>query len=136
MCPFALDRVLAIIFNNCTNIGYFPAQWKDAKMVPIPKRGNSREVADFRPISMLSNIGKLYERVILDWIEKHCSANAIIPSFQFGFEKGHSTEQALIVFSETIIRSLRRQESTVCLDLDHSVVYPVMALFFRGKWWG
>ena len=62
--PEATLRLLAVIFNNCINNGYFPLAWKRAKILPMKKKPDSKKPEDFRPISLLSNIFKLFEHVI------------------------------------------------------------------------
>lgn len=63
--PETAFTFLTIIFNNCINNGYFPTAWKAAKIIPIKKKTDSETVSDFRPISLLSNIGKVLERIRL-----------------------------------------------------------------------
>lgn len=88
-------RNLTIIFNNALNLGYFPAVWKQEKILAIPKKSTANSASNnFRPISLLSNLGKLYESIINDLIIDF-SANKIIPDNQFGFRQGHFTIHAI-----------------------------------------
>ena len=69
--PDSTLKLLAIIFNNCINNGYFPSAWKIAKILPIRKTRDSIKPEDFRPISLLSNIGKLFEHKGIKGITQH-----------------------------------------------------------------
>ena len=49
------------LYNTCLNTGYFPKQWSEGFIVPIPKHVN---VSNYRGISLLSNLGKLFTRIL------------------------------------------------------------------------
>jgi hypothetical protein len=109
---------LCVIINNCINNGYFPKVWKVAKLIPILKNKRSTEVTNFRPISLLSNLGKILERVIAEKIDDFCDENSIIPQNQFGFRKSHSTTDALLRLHNDINEGLREKKSSIILKLD------------------
>ena len=91
---------LAILFNNCLNLAYFPQKWKTAKVIIIKKKGKeSSNPASYRPISLLPNISKIFETVLNSALREHCETNNIIPEHQFGFKHGHSTIHALSKFT-------------------------------------
>lgn len=108
---------LAILFNNCINNGYFPAAWKTAKIIPIKKHRNSNTPDEFRPISLLSNIGKLFEHIIKEKINNEFLFNPI-SNYQFGFQQFHSTQHALLKFHSDITNKLREKTSTDAISLD------------------
>jgi uncharacterized protein YlbG (UPF0298 family) len=116
--PFSAFRYLSIIFNNCRNNGYFPTTWKIARLIPIPKNKRNNEITNFRPISLLSNLGKLLERVICEKFDEFCEENNVIPKNQFGFRKNHSTTDALLKLHNDIVEGLRQKESSIILKLD------------------
>ena len=82
---------LSIILNHCISQGVFPNQLKVAKVIPVYKSGPSNDLQNYRPISPLSSLSKIFEKVIqrrlVSFLERH---NLIIPS-QFGFRHKHST---------------------------------------------
>ena len=61
---YIISAPLAEIFNNCIDTGYFPCSLKIARVVSIFKAKNLRSVQNFRPISILSVFGKIFERYI------------------------------------------------------------------------
>lgn len=74
---------LALIFNACLRLSYFPTQWKHAKVIGIKKPNKlPSDPASYRPLSLLSKLGKLFERIILERLTKHLSDNNIIPEQQ------------------------------------------------------
>lgn len=83
---------IANIFNRCFELGYFPKCWRFAKVIPIRKPGKDPCLASsYRPISLLSVLSKIFERILHARMEDHCDVNNIITEIQFGFRKGHST---------------------------------------------
>lgn len=115
--PDTTLNLLTILFNNCLNNCYFPTAWKSAKIIPIKKKDASDRVEDFRPISLLSNIGKLFEHVLK---EKLVNSFIIDPisSYQFGFQRHHSTQHALLKFHSDVCCNLRDKKCTVAISLD------------------
>lgn len=78
------------------NYSYFLSKWKKAKVIPLPKKDKDKALpTSYRPISLLSNIGKVYEMVINDIINKYCEENNLLPENQFGFRARHSTIHAI-----------------------------------------
>ncbi|XP_058983356.1 uncharacterized protein LOC101889084 isoform X4 [Musca domestica] len=115
--PESAIKLLVIVFNNCLNNGHFPPSWKISKIIPIKKKNSSENVADFRPISLLSNIGKLFEAVLKSKIENEFVINPL-SYYQFGFRPGNSTQHALLKLHSDIVYNLRLQNSTVAVSLD------------------
>lgn len=115
--PDICFKFLTIVFNNCLNNCYFPTMWKSAKILPLKKKENSNRVEDFRPISMLSNVGKIFEHILKMKLEGEFVINPI-SDFQFGFKRFHSTQNALLKFQSDIVNNLRSRICTVAISLD------------------
>ena len=64
--PLNYIYYFAIIFNNCLNIAYFPSAWKTAKLITIKKKDkDGSQLSSYRPISLLPNISKVFETLII-----------------------------------------------------------------------
>ena len=110
---------LKFIINSCLKLNHFPKIWKHAKVIPIPKPGKpAHEVSSYRPISLLSSISKILERVLLRRINDHLDENNIIPNQQCGFRTGRSTSHQLIKVIKTARESIKRKKSTGMIFLD------------------
>ena len=62
--PDELSVILAKLFNMSIEFGSIPVQWKAVVVAPVYKKGNIADVSDYRPISILSLISKIFERAI------------------------------------------------------------------------
>jgi hypothetical protein len=87
---------LTYIFNSCIKLSFFPKSWKHALVVPIPKPGKDRtNPSNYRPISLLSSLSKIFERTLLKKLNSLITSNNIIPNHQCGFRASHSTSHQL-----------------------------------------
>ena len=64
-------------------------------MVPVFKSGNKRVVANYRPIYLLPNFSKIFEKLCYQRLDTSFRKHSIISSFQYGFRAGHSTKHAV-----------------------------------------
>lgn len=110
---------LKFIINSCLKLEHFPKVWKHAKVIPIPKPGKpTNEVSSYRPISLLSSISKILERILLNRINDHIEDNNIIPNEQCGFRTGRSTSHQLIKVIKTAKENFSEKKSTGVIFLD------------------
>lgn len=112
-------RFLALVFNRCFQLAYFPARWKVGKVIPIPKPGKDPTApTSYRPITLLSAVSKLFERLILQRLMAHIDEHQVIAPEQFGFRKGHSTVHQLVRVENTIHRNKALSNNTAIVLLD------------------
>ena len=116
--PELFAPILSKIFNKCIHIGYYPKQLKVARVVPVHKGGDSNDINNYRPISVLTQFNRLFERVLATRLMSFFEKNKIITSKQFGFLKRHSTEHAILDLKEFIMESLSKKKITAVLFLD------------------
>ena len=88
--------VLSEVFNISISLGRYPTKLKLSKIVPVFKSDDETDPNNYRPISLLSNFNRIFERLMytrmMNYIEKH----NLIYSSQYGFRKGHSTQHAIL----------------------------------------
>ena len=87
---------LTKIFNLSIKTGSFPSLWKKSNIVPIPKANDNHNPSNYRPISLLSILGKLLEKHVHHITAKHVSTNPQFANVQWGFQSGKSTVTALL----------------------------------------
>ena len=108
---------------------YLPKEWKIHKIIPIFKSGDKSCVKNYRPISLLCCVSKVFERIIYNSIISHITAN--ISATQFGFLQHRSTTQQLVIFLDSIIDSFNCRSQTDIIYFDirkafDSVSHPIL----------
>ena len=97
------------VFNSCWSSHLFPQSWRRSIVVPIPKKGKDRsKVQNYRPISLTSCLGKLYERLVKPQIERLCRLTGALPPSQAGFRAGRSTTDHCVALAEQLRRARAR----------------------------
>lgn len=95
---------VADVLNICIKNGHFPTQWKKALLVLIPKEKIESEIPKTRPICLLNEVAKLFERILVNrlvnWMEEHEEAS--LSPAQFGFRQSRSTTDAIMELTEFI----------------------------------
>jgi hypothetical protein len=86
-----LSPHLVKLFNSSLSKSYFPDNWKLANVVPIYKKGDKTNVTNYRPISLLSCIGKTFEKCVFKHMYNFLQERQIITSLQSGFTPGDSS---------------------------------------------
>ena len=78
------------------SVGVYLSKLKMAKIIPIFKHGDSLDANNYRPISLLSNFNKIFEKLMCKRMESFIEASNILSSSQYGFRKAHSTQHAVL----------------------------------------
>ena len=86
--------------------GQFPSVLKIAKVIPIHKKQSRVDYTNYRPISLLSNIEKIIEKLMYKRLSNFLDINNLIYLLQFGFQPKYSTNHTLINLTESIRQSL------------------------------
>ena len=108
---------LARLFNSILRLGYFPQAWREGLVVMLPKAGKSpRRPESYRPITLLSAVAKLFEKLFLPLLLPHIPPRAE----QYGFRSGHSTTLQVARVVHHAAHTLNRKESATAAFLDVS----------------
>ena len=93
--PF-IEKSLADLFNTSIETSQFPDLWKLARVTPIFKEGDKTEMSNYRPISVLPVITRLFEKLIANKPYQHMTDNGYFSSEQSGFWCLHSAVTSLV----------------------------------------
>ena len=111
-CNQLVGKLYSLISRSLLQ-GKIPKDWKRANIVPIYKGGNKENPLNYRPVSLISVVGKLCERIVKDkWIE-HLEKNEVLSVHQYGFRKGSSCSSNLLAFYSKIIETVQEREGWV-----------------------
>ena len=94
------------LFNQSLRTGVFPNCWKVSHVCPIHKSGERSKPSNYRPVSLLCNLEKSFERVVFKHFYNHLNANKILTSLQSGFIPGDSTVNQLTYLYNTFCQAL------------------------------
>jgi hypothetical protein len=86
---------LAHIFNLSLTMGVFASRLKTSRIVSIFKAGDPEQCDNYRPISLLSSLLKILEKMVRIQLVNHLDHNKLLYENQFGFQRGKSTEHNL-----------------------------------------
>ena len=100
-----------------------PDKLKIAKVIPIQKKKEKDIPGNYRPISLLSSINKILEKVICKRLTQFLDTHRIIFKYQFGFRKNHSTIQAVIEIADNIIEYIENGYLVAGIYLDLSKAF-------------
>jgi len=88
--------IICDIFNRYLARNVFPEELKRACVIPIYKKGSKNNIENYRPISVLPTISKVFEKLLLIQISTHLDKHKLFCDEQFGFSSGNSTESAFL----------------------------------------
>ncbi|KAI8416526.1 hypothetical protein FOFC_02837 [Fusarium oxysporum] len=102
-----------------------PVQWRSAKIIPLKKPGkdNYKVAKSWRPISLLSTLGKILEAVVADRISYAVETFGLLPTNHFGGRKQRSAEQALLLLQEHIYKAWRNRKVLSLISFDVKGAY-------------
>jgi len=106
---------LKVIFNNALSNGLFPNDLKKALITPLFKKGDKSDPNNYRPISILPNISKVFEKIILNRINNYVAINKCLPNTQFGFRQKCSTKDAILSMVLNIEKNLTSKYMCIIL---------------------
>ena len=121
-----IKPILRHIFNWSILEGKFPDQLKIAKVTPVFKTGDKTDPGNYRPISVLSCISKILEKIMYNRLYDYLTKNDILFKKQFGFQKNHSTEHALLELVSEISESFENNKCTLGIFIDLSKAFDTV----------
>ena len=123
-CSPELSPKLAKLFNKCITESCFPSSWKIASVVPVFKNSGERsDPSNYRPISLLSIISKVFESLLSSSLVLHLESNKLLSDHQYGFRSGRSTADVLTVICDRVYRSLNASGESRAIALDISKAF-------------
>ena len=115
--PYILAPLVAI-FNAFLKQGNYPKIYKLAKVTALFKGGIDSEVDNYRPISVLPVLNKVFEKIIHNQLIDFLDSHNVLSKNQFGFRRKHSTSHAISCLYETLIDNFEKGEMSAVLFID------------------
>jgi len=117
---------LCDLFNLSLSTCVIPVMWKFAKVIPLHKGGDSLDVNNYRPISIISNVAKIFEKLIFRQLSKYINDFSLLTPNQSGFRPNHSTTTALTKFTNDIFSAHDINKSTGAIFIDLSKAFDMV----------
>lgn len=109
---------LTCLFNRCIEEGNWPDPLKISKVTPVYKKGDYDCVDNFRPISIIPILGKIFEILIRDRLVAYCEKYSVFNNCQYGFRKNKSTVKALLNLIDDVVEGLDEGVKTNAIMCD------------------
>ena len=118
-----ITEPLKYLSNLSLSEGVFPMELKLANVIPLYKADDAFEFNNYRPVSLLCVISKVFEKVMYNRLIDFLETFSILNNSQFGFRKMHSTYMALMNLMNRLITSLESDEYALGIYLDFSKAF-------------
>jgi len=125
-CKDLVSPVICALFNNSVNSGIFPDTLKIARVVPVFKAGDKHSVNNYRPISVLSIISKIFEKLMHNRLMTFVTNNDVLSKNQFGFRTNSCTSDAVLEFLDHAFTSLSNNRALMSVFLDFSKAFDTV----------
>jgi len=128
-CADIFASIIARLANLSFVEGRFPSRYKSALVRPLLKKpGLDRTTtANYRPISNLSTVSKILERLSQTQLRPHLIGSSNFNAFQSGYRAGHSTETALLEVMDGLYTAADNKQFTVLIGLDISAAFDTIS---------
>ena len=117
---------LTRIINASIEQGTFPESWKEGVVTPVLKKGATTDKKNYRPVTCLSVLSKVLEKIICDQITKFMEKNKLLPPNQHGFREGRSTMTALSAIQQEWAENTANKFITGVLLWDLSAAFDTL----------
>jgi hypothetical protein len=134
-----LCDILKTMVNQCLVTGIFPDKLKVARVIPIYKKDERVKISNYRPISILPSVSKVFERVIHDQIYEYFLSRNLFYDSQYGFRPQHSTELAAIEIVDRILSEMDNNHVPISVFLDLSKAFDTLdheILLYKLEYYG
>ena len=122
----SISTPLANMFNNSFTNGVCPEFLKISTIIPIYKKDSKLKVSNYRPISLLSNINKILEKLMFQRLYTFLEENKCIYNLQFGFRQRHSTNHALLSMTQEIKDTIDKGNLAIGVFVDFQKAFDTV----------
>ena len=119
----SIAKPLKSLLNLSLQTSSVPVKWKEAHVTPVFKSGDRQDKVNYRPISLLSNIGKLLERIVFKQLYKFCESRGLLTWRNSGYKRLDSTVNQMIYISHKIYEALSNGKEVCFVSLDATAAF-------------
>ena len=130
-----ITPLLCVLFNKILETGVFPDLWSDAVIVPIHKSGSREDPGNYRGVSLLSCLSKIFTKILNNRLVKWANENQKMFEPQAGFTKGRSCTDHIFILQTLIHKYVQRKRGrcyTMFIDFSKAFdTIPHLLMFYR-----
>ena len=134
-----ISPILTSIFNQSVQQGSFPQLLKQAKVIPLYKQKEDYLFSNYRPVSLLSSVSKVFERIMYNQMYTYFTQLKVFYKSQYGFRQFHSTELATLELVDRITHSMDKNLLPINIYLDLSKAFDTLdhnILLYKLRYYG
>ena len=132
LCHHLLLSLLCVFVTSHWRKVFFPAELKIANVIPLYKSNDSFVFNNYRPVSLLRVLSKVFEKVMYNRLNETLELYKIFTNSQFGFRKWHSTYMALMTHMDRMSTSADNEEHAIDIILDFAKPLILLIMWY---WW-
>ena len=126
LSKYVISTPLRNFFNLCVTQGTFSTYLKIAEVIPVFKKGDKQMASNYRPISILSQFDKIFEKMLCNRISDYLDKYKLLNQNQFGLRKHHSTTHAVSYIHEKLLQNVDKNCYSCCVFLDLSKAFDTV----------
>lgn len=123
-CSTALASPITSLFNRSLHDRMFPVAWKSASIIPIYKSGNCNRVTNYRGVSVLCCLSKIFEKLVHNVL--YNAVSSLISGSQHGFMKQRSTTTNLMCYVNTLSREVEHGQQVDSIYIDFANAFDTV----------
>lgn len=123
--PYVVSSITHI-FNHCLTTSAFPKLWKIGKITPVAKISYAKSPNDYRPVSILSVLSKVFESLLSNQLTGYLNNNMLLSPLQSGFRAGHSCSTAAMKVMDDVREQLDKGNMSIMCFLDFSKAFDMV----------
>ncbi|KAI5635933.1 reverse transcriptase (RNA-dependent DNA polymerase) domain-containing protein [Phthorimaea operculella] len=121
-----ISEAIACLINTSIKTGKYPVDLKTGIVRPIYKKGSKQEYGNYRPITILPIVDKIFEKYVGDQIRKFYIENNVLSDNQYGFQRNKSTSQLLSSFTDHVNKCLEAKKHVLMVFIDYSKAFDTL----------
>jgi hypothetical protein len=118
LCGEQIVKPLTHIYDLSVSSGIYPDRLKYTNIIPCFKNGDLTEVANYRPISLLTSFSKLFEMLVFSRLKQHLTRNDILAPEQYSFCKDTTIQTAVFTLTDIVHKAWNNKEHVVGIFCD------------------
>jgi hypothetical protein len=121
-----ISPYLCIIYNKIYNTGEYPSDWCKGYIVPIHKKGPTNDPSNYRGITIINVISKIFSLLLRNRLNKWCEHENVFCENQFGFRDNRSTSDAIFLLHTIIQKVLHAKSKLWCVFIDYQKAFDTV----------